>query len=523
MSLDENALKQFLDGTSTHDEQIEFLNRWNARSKNDIQTAQEVQLIGRQLQREIELATWFRGLSLCQVSFDPTEASAYSRGESNSLNIFLDQANKDPQLVHIERDDRGQEGIFSDGPTQVIAAFPKPTSIDPFVYVEGSKSVNEFRSVQIQKPIWSSHYRLSRMTAGARRPRSNVNPKPVLVLNARNDDDDEPAARFRASLHPNGRLEVEVAIRSRVHLNELPLIIEQTVISRKSRDPSPSQSMPLVVRRVAAADHDSCEFVRSFGADPNDCILVGSVCFEQAVGLDDNVALHVIVRSILPDDPGQWRSQSASEPVVWLALIDTRPQMPPDSIRRTDESEALELARFFHQHKFQLVVVARSQAKSIDFVEPEDIVQECFIAAVRRVEQWKAYTGSKLAWLLKLMTWTANEMRRRVRGRNGHKKRERPIADLFHFSKSAAHMIFRAKFDECQAFQFAEQSEFFEILLDAISELPEPQRICFQLRYFEELTISEIAQLLNAGESTVRSRLHRSKERLQAKLSGMLE
>ena len=56
--------------------------------------------------------------------------------------------------------------------------------------------------------------------------------------------------------------------------------------------------------------------------------------------------------------------------------------------------------------------------------------------------------------------------------------------------------------------------KFKELLLS----LPEDSRVIFQLYYGEQFTTKEIADVLHMKENTVKSRLHRGKERLYAQL-----
>lgn len=55
----------------------------------------------------------------------------------------------------------------------------------------------------------------------------------------------------------------------------------------------------------------------------------------------------------------------------------------------------------------------------------------------------------------------------------------------------------------------------FHEILSCVSE---ENRICFQLFYGEELTTKEIADILHMKEGTIRSRMHREKIKLKAKL-----
>lgn len=59
--------------------------------------------------------------------------------------------------------------------------------------------------------------------------------------------------------------------------------------------------------------------------------------------------------------------------------------------------------------------------------------------------------------------------------------------------------------------------EFMELL----SALPSDSRVIFQLYYGEQYTTREIADILRMNESTVKSKIHRGKERLKAQLQGI--
>ena len=58
---------------------------------------------------------------------------------------------------------------------------------------------------------------------------------------------------------------------------------------------------------------------------------------------------------------------------------------------------------------------------------------------------------------------------------------------------------------------------------DAVASLPIAQREAFVLSYFEELPLDEIAQILAVEVGTVKSRLHRARERLRRSLSPHFE
>lgn len=60
-----------------------------------------------------------------------------------------------------------------------------------------------------------------------------------------------------------------------------------------------------------------------------------------------------------------------------------------------------------------------------------------------------------------------------------------------------------------------EQREDLSFLWDAVKELPVPYREVIHLFYYEGCTTAQIARILRKNESTVRSHLHRGRERLK--------
>lgn len=57
-------------------------------------------------------------------------------------------------------------------------------------------------------------------------------------------------------------------------------------------------------------------------------------------------------------------------------------------------------------------------------------------------------------------------------------------------------------------------------VLDAVMKLPPKYRTVIYLFYFEDMSVSQIAAATSSGESTVKSRLSRAREKLKAELSG---
>ena len=116
--------------------------------------------------------------------------------------------------------------------------------------------------------------------------------------------------------------------------------------------------------------------------------------------------------------------------------------------------------------------------------EAEDVCQTVFL---KLVEQGELTPGKEKAWLMQV---TANECRSLLR--SGWWKRTAPLDDTVPAPQTQA--------DET---------------IQAVTALPPKYRVVIYLRYYENYTTTEIAQLLKISQSTVTTRLSRGRERLK--------
>lgn len=116
--------------------------------------------------------------------------------------------------------------------------------------------------------------------------------------------------------------------------------------------------------------------------------------------------------------------------------------------------------------------------------EAEDVCQTVFL---KLVEQGELTPGKEKAWLMQV---TANECRSLLR--SGWWKRTAPLDDTVPAPQTQA--------DET---------------IQAVMALPPKYRVVIYLRYYENYTTTEIAQLLKISQSTVTTRLSRGREQLK--------
>jgi len=171
-----------------------------------------------------------------------------------------------------------------------------------------------------------------------------------------------------------------------------------------------------------------------------------------------------------------------------------------DRLRRGDPRAFEELV-IAYQHRVFGVALRMLRNRS----EAEEIAQEVFLRVHGAVEDFRG--EAKLStWLyaitsrLCLNRLAAGERRM---AREGHETLERLTADV----DPAAQL---------------ERGELEAALQRAITELPEERRIVVVLRDLEGLPYEEIAEVLDLPVNTVRSRLHRARLDLKAKLERFL-
>ncbi len=142
-----------------------------------------------------------------------------------------------------------------------------------------------------------------------------------------------------------------------------------------------------------------------------------------------------------------------------------------------------------------------------DEADAYEITQETFITALRSLRDYQEKSSFK-AWLY---TIAVNLSR-------GHLRKRKILGRL----RAALTSIFRI---ETQRLPDPEdeaiQSEEEEAVWNSLNQLDERHRIVMVLRYFHELSVVEIAEVLSISEGTVHSRLHNAREKLRSALASL--
>jgi len=175
-----------------------------------------------------------------------------------------------------------------------------------------------------------------------------------------------------------------------------------------------------------------------------------------------------------------------------------RDQQDIDAALQGDEAAFRRLVEKYQNFLFNLcrrVVQNRQDAL--------DLTQETFLKFHTHLKDYKR--GQKLSnWLY---TIALNECRKQLRRRR--------IVQFFSLREDEDSLDPEAR--DLPADQKATQDQSKKIVEKLVADLPEPLRIPFVLRYFQELTDEEIVQVTGLSLSNVRVRIHRARHYLWEK------
>jgi RNA polymerase sigma factor (sigma-70 family) len=131
----------------------------------------------------------------------------------------------------------------------------------------------------------------------------------------------------------------------------------------------------------------------------------------------------------------------------------------------------------------------------------DDVVQDAALRAWRAIRSLDPERGFR-PWYLRAVANTARN-ERRSRGRRAALALRRPTPDLAPDDPETS----------------AITTEERQRVLDALNLLDTDDRLVLALRYFEDLTVAEIAHVLGCPDGTVKSRLSRATARLRGHLT----
>ena len=181
-------------------------------------------------------------------------------------------------------------------------------------------------------------------------------------------------------------------------------------------------------------------------------------------------------------------------------------------IARAQEDEQLAIEEFVCRYHQKAYAIAYYMCSG-DREEAQDLTQEAFLRALRNIKKFRG-DSSFYTWFYRIVVNTCLDGRRR-------RRRWERI-----FSRAGEREEWTREVPEEQP-DMGEASNPMDVLSGnqltlevrkALMTLPERQRIAFQLKVFQGMSIREIAHMMGSAEGTVKSQIFRATHSLRTAL-----
>ena len=160
-----------------------------------------------------------------------------------------------------------------------------------------------------------------------------------------------------------------------------------------------------------------------------------------------------------------------------------------------NRSALAQLADRFHEDIFRMVFY-RIRSK----VDAEDITQDVFLKAFQKISSVKDAAKFR-GWLFSITLNRVRDFQRKKRFRSLFKTEDENIE---------SHPTERSNSDHPEALEQVMRKDFWRQIGLILKKLPKMEREVFLLRFFDHLSLNEIAGVLNKNESTIKTHLYRA-------------
>jgi RNA polymerase sigma-70 factor (ECF subfamily) len=158
-------------------------------------------------------------------------------------------------------------------------------------------------------------------------------------------------------------------------------------------------------------------------------------------------------------------------------------------------------------HQYETGVFRLALSIVGDQAEANEITQETFLAALRALPSYQEQQSLK-AWLYKI---ALNHSRSHLRKRKVRERLRTTLTSIFQVEAQ------RQTLPEESAIQNEKEAAIW----NSLNQLDERYRTVVILRYFHELSVTEISEILSVNEGTIHSRLYSAREKLRNALKNL--
>ena len=210
-------------------------------------------------------------------------------------------------------------------------------------------------------------------------------------------------------------------------------------------------------------------------------------------------------------------------------MVDTdgEPEALGDRLKRGD-AQALAALFLLHRDRLWQMVRFRLDSRLAGRVDPDDVLQEAYLAASQRLQHYPVESSpSPFVWLRMMVMQTLTDVHRHHLGTKMRSAGRELIRGWGHSPASTSASLASLFVGQITSpSQAAARSEMYELVERAITALEPLDQEVLALRHFEELTNSEVAEVLGIQQKAASIRYVRAVRRLRevlCQLPGFLE
>jgi RNA polymerase sigma factor (sigma-70 family) len=134
--------------------------------------------------------------------------------------------------------------------------------------------------------------------------------------------------------------------------------------------------------------------------------------------------------------------------------------------------------------------------------DADELVQSTFLACLRARDQFRKESSFRTY----LFTIARHELYRVLRGRQRDARLDFQLSSIAELVSTPGTRIAR--------------NQEHRRLLEVLRELPVEQQMLLELHYWEDMEIADLADVFEAPQATIRTRLHRARKLLREKMEG---
>jgi len=192
-------------------------------------------------------------------------------------------------------------------------------------------------------------------------------------------------------------------------------------------------------------------------------------------------------------------------------------------IQRLETGDEQALAALFSQHRERLwrMVSFRLDRRLAGRVDPEDVLQEAYLAAAQRLAHCRTSSAASVfAWLRLIVQQTLVDVHRRHVGAQGRDvERETPLGGFSYSQTTSASLAVQLAGHITSPSRAAARAELLDTVEQAMESMDPIDREVLALRHFEELTNAEVAEVLGIQHKAASVRYIRALRRLKGMLA----